>query len=53
MILESNFPVDAQTTTFTTLWNALKRLTITYSDDEKRRLYWENANRTYRLGLDK
>lgn len=53
VILESNFPVDAQTTTFTTLWNALKRLTITYSDDEKRRLYWENANRTYRLGLDK
>ncbi|MDG2285631.1 MAG: amidohydrolase family protein [Alphaproteobacteria bacterium] len=51
VILESNYPVDAQTTTFITLWNALKRLTETLSDDEKHRLYWANANRAYRLGL--
>jgi L-fuconolactonase len=52
VILESNFPVDAQTTSFITLWNALKRLTKAYSDDEKQRLYWGNANRAYRLGLN-
>jgi L-fuconolactonase len=51
VILESNYPVDAQTTTFTTLWNALKRLTKDLSDDEKHRLYWANANKAYRLGL--
>jgi L-fuconolactonase len=51
VILESNYPVDAQTTTFTTLWNALKRLTKDLSDDEKHRLYWRNANKAYRLGL--
>jgi predicted TIM-barrel fold metal-dependent hydrolase len=51
VILESNYPVDAQTTTFITLWNALKRLTEKLSDDEKHRLYWANANKAYRLGL--
>ncbi|MYE58828.1 MAG: amidohydrolase family protein [Alphaproteobacteria bacterium] len=52
VILESNYPVDGQTTTFTGLWNALKRLTGGCSDDEKRLLYRENANRAYRLDLE-
>lgn len=51
VILESNFPVDAQTTNFTTVWNAFKRLTKDFSDDEKKRVYWDNANRVYRLGV--
>ena len=52
VILESNYPVDGQTTTFTALWNAFKRLTGGCSDEEKRLLYRENANRAYRLGLE-
>ncbi len=44
--------VYGQTTTFTALWNAFKRLTGGCSDDEKRLLYRENANRAYRLGLE-
>ena len=51
VILESNFPVDAQTTSFVTLWNAMKRLTAKLSEAEKHRLYWENATSAYRLGL--
>ncbi|MBH67323.1 MAG: amidohydrolase [Rhodospirillaceae bacterium] len=50
-IFESNYPVDAATTNFVSLWNALKFLTKDYSASEKRKLFFENANRVYRLGL--
>jgi predicted TIM-barrel fold metal-dependent hydrolase len=50
-IFESNYPVDGATTTFNSLWNALKFITRNYSDDEKRKLYFGNANRVYGLGL--
>lgn len=50
-LFESNYPVDSATTTFNSLWNAMKFITRNYSDNEKRKLYFENANRVYRLGL--
>lgn len=48
-MFESNFPVDQVTCNYNTLWNSFKRLTETYSADEKFRLYHDTATRIYRL----
>ena len=48
-MFESNFPVDQVTCNYNTLWNSFKRLTETYSADEKIRLYHDTATRIYRL----
>ncbi|MDP6814691.1 MAG: amidohydrolase family protein [Alphaproteobacteria bacterium] len=48
-MFESNFPVDKVTCDYNVLWNSFKRLTADYSDDEKRRLYHDNAMQVYRL----
>lgn len=50
-IFESNYPVDAATTDFISLWNALKFIVKDYSENEKQKLFFDNANRIYRLGL--
>ena len=50
-LFESNYPVDGATTTFNSLWNALKFITRNYSNDEKEKLYFGNTNRVYGLGL--
>jgi predicted TIM-barrel fold metal-dependent hydrolase len=50
-MFESNFPVDGVTCTYPVLWNALKRVTKTYSVDEKADLFFNTANQFYRLGL--
>lgn len=46
---ESNFPVDMVTCSYNVLWNSFKRLTASFSAEEKQRLYHDNAVRTYRL----
>jgi predicted TIM-barrel fold metal-dependent hydrolase len=51
-MFESNFPVDNGTTSYAVLWNAFKKIAAGYSDDEKQALFFQTANRTYRLGLD-
>ena len=48
-MFESNFPVDAATTSYTVLWNAFKRLAAAASADEKTALFSGTAERVYRL----
>jgi len=50
-MFESNFPVDAGTCDYATLWNAFKRLTTGASADEKAALFHDTARRTYRLEI--
>lgn len=50
-MFESNFPVDEVSCDYRTLWNALKRIAMGASADEKHALFFGTANRFYRLGL--
>jgi predicted TIM-barrel fold metal-dependent hydrolase len=50
-MFESNFPVDAVTCPYATLWNAFKRITGAYSADDKHALYFGAAAAFYRLAL--
>jgi predicted TIM-barrel fold metal-dependent hydrolase len=51
-MFESNFPVDKQSCSYATLWNAYKRIAAGYSPADKSALFFGTANRVYRLGLD-
>jgi predicted TIM-barrel fold metal-dependent hydrolase len=51
-MFESNFPVDKGTTSYAVLWNAFKKIAAGCSDQDKHALFFETANRTYRLGID-
>jgi len=48
-MFESNFPVDKVSCSYTTLWNAFKRVAREYSDTERDALLHDTAVRTYRL----
>ena len=48
-MFESNFPVDKVSCSYNILWNAFKRLTKNYSDDEKATLFHDTASEFYRL----
>lgn len=48
-MFESNFPVDGGSCSYSTLWNAFKRITASASATEKDRLYRGTAARVYRL----
>ena len=50
-MMESNFPVDKESTGYGVLWNALKRITQNYSAAEKSALYRDTAARVYRLAV--
>ena len=50
-MFESNFPVDAGTCDYATLWNAFKRLAAGASADEKAALFAGTARRVYRLAI--
>ncbi|ODT82485.1 MAG: hypothetical protein ABS76_07650 [Pelagibacterium sp. SCN 64-44] len=50
-MFETNFPVDGMFVPYTTVWNAFKHVTAACSADEKRAMYFDTANRIYRLGL--
>ncbi|MCK1588605.1 amidohydrolase family protein [Bradyrhizobium sp. 169] len=50
-MFESNFPVDALTCDYVTLWNTFKRLAEPYSEAEKHELLFGTAARFYRLQL--
>lgn len=50
-MFESNFPVDAGTCDYATLWNAFKRLAAGASADEKAVLFHDTAKRVYRLEI--
>lgn len=48
-MFESNFPVDSLSSSYTTLWNAFKRLAAGAGDDDRRALFSGTASRVYRL----
>lgn len=50
-MFESNFPPDRDSVQYHVLWNAFKRIAQTYSADEKHALFFETAERAYRLAL--
>ncbi len=49
-MFESNFPVDKQSCSYRTLWNAFKIVVAGASNAEKRALFFDTARRVYRLG---
>jgi predicted TIM-barrel fold metal-dependent hydrolase len=50
-MFESNYPVDAATTSYRVLWNAFKRIVSGASSQEKAALFSATATRVYRLDL--
>jgi len=48
-LFESNYPVDMRGAGYGVLWNSLKRMTIQYSESERRDLFHDSAFRAYRL----
>lgn len=48
-MFESNFPVDRVSCSYTVLWNAFKRLTRRFTDQERADLFHDTAARTYGL----
>ncbi|MBO9499066.1 MAG: amidohydrolase family protein [Novosphingobium sp.] len=48
-MFESNFPVDKQSCSYRTLWNAFKRVAAGASEAEKAALFADTARRVYRL----
>ena len=49
-MFESNFPVDKLSCSYTVLWNSFKKLTSSYSPNERASLFHDTAARVYRLG---
>ena len=37
--------------TYTALWNAFKRIVADFSEEDKNKLFYENAKRVYRLSV--
>ena len=48
-MFESNFPVEKMSVSYTVLWNAFKRITKNFSDQERKSLFHDTAARVYRL----
>jgi predicted TIM-barrel fold metal-dependent hydrolase len=48
-MFESNFPVDRASCNYTVQWNAFKRLTQEYTQEERRALFHDTAARVYSL----
>jgi predicted TIM-barrel fold metal-dependent hydrolase len=48
-MFESNFPVDRQSCSYRTLWNAFKKLVQDFSEQEKDQLFYQTAMTTYRI----
>ena len=47
----SNFPMDKVSSGYTQLFNAFKLIVADYSDDDKRKLFCDNAKRVYKLDI--
>lgn len=48
-MFESNFPVDAESCGYVTLWNAYKKVSAGYDAQERANLFHGTARRTYRI----
>ena len=51
-MFESNFPPDKATASYGATWNAFKRITRDYAEDEKDHLFRRTAAAAYRIALD-
>lgn len=49
-MFESNYPVDGETTSYTVLWNAFKKLSAHLDAEARADLFAGTARRVYRLG---
>jgi L-fuconolactonase len=52
-MFESNFPVDKLSMSYVVYWNAMKKLTLQFSETERQDLFFQTACRVYRLGLNR
>ena len=50
-MFESNFPVDKGSCSYGSLWNAFKTIANEMSEDEKNKLFYENAAKIYKIKL--
>ena len=50
-MFESNFPVDKGSCSYGVLWNAFKKISANFSNDEKYKLFYQNALKTYKIKL--
>ncbi|MEE2914727.1 MAG: amidohydrolase family protein [Pseudomonadota bacterium] len=48
-MFESNYPVDKLSVSYHVLWNAFKKLTADFSDDEKNAMFHDTASQIYRI----
>ena len=48
-MLESNFPPDKGSSSYTVLWNHFKKLTKSFSKSERAAMFHDTAMRVYRL----
>lgn len=48
-MFESNFPVDKASYSYSVIWNAFKRLTQNFSQEERLALFYNTASSVYRL----
>ena len=48
-MFESNFPVDKVSISYAVLWNAFKKMTADFSEDEKQAMFYRTAARVYGL----
>lgn len=48
-MFESNFPVDRLSLSYQVFWNAAKKMTASYSEDEKNAMFYGTASRVYRI----
>jgi predicted TIM-barrel fold metal-dependent hydrolase len=48
-MFQSNFPTEIPSANYGIVWNAFKRLTNGFSENEKSALFYENAISAYRL----
>ena len=51
-MFESNFPPDKAAASYGATWNAFKRITQAYAEDEKDQLFRRTAAAAYRIALD-
>ena len=51
-MFESNFPVDKGNCSYGNLWNAFKKVCKSMSSDEKNKLFYKNAAKTYKINLE-
>jgi len=51
-MFESNFPVDRDSCSYHVLWNAFKKMSSGYTDQERQALFHDTATKAYKLSTD-